>query len=195
MVVINKDARSLFGFCSGRSAARRAELYQRSVRAVSAPSRMPSGRSISKSGSKGNIADDFPVLKPMLASQTGQAELSSRTLSDGRGGYLAVERMFFDASDPSRFLLLVNHLPARYKRAPVRRCFPAESGVYAAGDDIGERPVHVDLAPDLRSAQANYCCGTGDRRRKSACAPERNRQGRDRQALGGIEQHAGQAVG
>ena len=65
-----------------------------------------------ETGSKENIADDFPALKPMFEAQTKQNELRFQEVRDGKGGYLAAKRVFFDASDPSRFLLLVYHLPA-----------------------------------------------------------------------------------
>ena len=118
MVVINKDARLLFGSAAdGLQPDVRSYICDQYGRYLLNPE--PKRAFDFATGSKGNIADDFPVLKPMLASQTGQAELSSRTLSDGRGGYLAVERMFFDASDPSRFLLLVNQLPARSSAHPL----------------------------------------------------------------------------
>ena len=48
----------------------------------------------------------------MLESQTKQNDPSFQTVSDGNGGYLAAERVYFDASDPSRFLLLACQLPA-----------------------------------------------------------------------------------
>lgn len=63
-------------------------------------------------GSNENIVDDFPSLKPLFESQTTRNELPFHAVSGGVGGYLAAERVFFDASDPSRFLLLVYHIPS-----------------------------------------------------------------------------------
>jgi diguanylate cyclase (GGDEF)-like protein/PAS domain S-box-containing protein len=64
-------------------------------------------------GGKENIVDDFPSLKPLFESQTMHNDLPFHAVIDGVGGYLAAERVFFDASDPSRFLLLVFHIPAQ----------------------------------------------------------------------------------
>jgi hypothetical protein len=64
------------------------------------------------SGDQGSIARDFPSLEPMF--DTGaQSYLPLRGMV-GRDGeaYLAAERIFFDASDPARFLVLVYHIPA-----------------------------------------------------------------------------------
>ena len=63
-------------------------------------------------GSKENIADDFPALKPLLEVQTKQDGLPFQAVNNGMGGYLVAKRAFFDASDPSRFLLLAYHIPA-----------------------------------------------------------------------------------
>src|SRR5512141_1279027 len=64
-------------------------------------------------GNNENIVDDFPSLKPLLESQTTRNELPFHAVNDAVGGYLAAERVFFDISDPSRFLLLVYHIPAK----------------------------------------------------------------------------------
>ncbi|HLY97378.1 MAG TPA: PAS domain S-box protein, partial [Sideroxyarcus sp.] len=65
-----------------------------------------------ESGDNGNITDDFQTLKPMFDPQA-QSYLPLHATDDRDGvQYLAAERVFFDASDPSRFLLLVYHIPA-----------------------------------------------------------------------------------
>ncbi|HLP96973.1 MAG TPA: PAS domain S-box protein [Sideroxyarcus sp.] len=61
-------------------------------------------------GGKDNIADDFPSLKPMFGTQS-QNYLPLHAVGSG-GDYIAAERVFFDASQPSRFLLLAYRLPA-----------------------------------------------------------------------------------
>jgi len=62
-------------------------------------------------GSSRKITDDFPSLSPMFESQTKLNKLSFHAVSGAESGYLAAERVFFDASDPSRFLLLAYHVP------------------------------------------------------------------------------------
>jgi diguanylate cyclase (GGDEF)-like protein/PAS domain S-box-containing protein len=64
-------------------------------------------------GNKETITDDFPSLKPMFESQTMHNEMSFHAVSKRMKGYLAAERVFFDASDPSRFLLLAYFIPAQ----------------------------------------------------------------------------------
>ena len=111
MVVINKDVRSLFTTAStGLPSDVRSYIADQYGRYLFHPD---AKRAFAfEFGSKENIADDFPLLKPILESQVAQNALPTRTVSDGSGGYLAAERVFFDASDPSRFLLLAYHLPA-----------------------------------------------------------------------------------
>ena len=65
----------------------------------------------SELGSKEKITDDFPALQSMLETQSKQDELSFQAVGNGAGGYLVAKRAFFDASDPSRFLLLVYRIP------------------------------------------------------------------------------------
>lgn len=62
-------------------------------------------------GDKGAIMDDFPALKGMFEAQA-PAHLPLQAAVDGKREYLAAERVFFDAGDPSRFLLLVCQMPA-----------------------------------------------------------------------------------
>ncbi|ADE12454.1 PAS domain S-box protein [Sideroxydans lithotrophicus] len=113
MVVINKDVRSLFDLVSnGLQADVRSYVSDQYGHYLLRPEAGPA--SVPAEGNRGNIADDFPVLKPAFAVQSMQDE-SVQTMNDGKGGYLAFERMFFDPSDPSRFLLLANDLPASSK--------------------------------------------------------------------------------
>ncbi len=62
-------------------------------------------------GDKGFIMDDFPALKRMFEAQA-PAYLPLQAVVDGKREYLAAERVFFDAGDPSRFLLLACQMPA-----------------------------------------------------------------------------------
>ncbi len=122
MVVIDKDARMLFASAAdGLQPDVQSYICDQYGRYLLHPD---ASRAFNfATGSKSNIAEDFPVLKPMLASATRQGEISS-TLSDRKGGYLAVDRMFFDASDPSRYLLLVNYLPAHASVHPPNDASP-----------------------------------------------------------------------
>ncbi|VVC82790.1 PAS domain S-box protein [Sideroxydans sp. CL21] len=108
MVVINKDVHSLFASISeGLPSAVQsymADQYGHYLFHADAKSSEPGG--------KDNVAGDFPALKPMFEPQTKHNDPSFQTVSDGNGGYLAAERVYFDVSDPSRFLLLACHLPA-----------------------------------------------------------------------------------
>jgi len=62
-------------------------------------------------GDKGNIADDFPVLKQVFESQA-QGYLPLQAADHRSGQYVAAERVFFDPSDPSRYLVLAYGMPA-----------------------------------------------------------------------------------
>jgi diguanylate cyclase (GGDEF)-like protein/PAS domain S-box-containing protein len=109
MVVINKDVRSLFASVSeGLPSAVQSYMADQYGHYLFHPD-----AKFSESGGKDKIDADFPQLKPMLEPQIKQNDPSSRTMSDGNGGYLAAERVYFDVSDPSRFLLLVCHLPVK----------------------------------------------------------------------------------
>lgn len=111
MVVVNKDVSALFASSSaglppgilGYIADQQGRyLFHPDIRRAFA----------FESGDNSNITDDFPTLKPMFESQT-QSYLPLHAAADRNGEqYLAAERVFFDASDPSRFLLLVYHIPA-----------------------------------------------------------------------------------
>ena len=110
MVVIDKNASSLFASVS--------EGLPPDVRSYVADQfghflfRPGAGRAAaSEPALKDTIAEEFPSLKPMLEPRIGHEEPPFRAAGDGTGGYLAAERVYFDASDPSRFLLLLCHLP------------------------------------------------------------------------------------
>ncbi len=66
-----------------------------------------------EAGSKENIANDFPSLKPLFDTQTRQDELHFQAEQQGGGGYIAAKKVYFDSSDPSRYVLLVYHIPAQ----------------------------------------------------------------------------------
>ncbi|OIR19792.1 cyclic di-GMP phosphodiesterase Gmr [mine drainage metagenome] len=111
MVVLSRDAHSLLASAShGLPADMRTYITDQFGHYLLHPEE---GKAfIPKPGSKENIADDFPMLKTMFAPQAGPDGASPLVAGDGKGGYLAAERVYFDASDPSRFLLLACHLPA-----------------------------------------------------------------------------------
>ena len=64
-------------------------------------------------GNNETITADFPSLKPMFEAQATHNELPFHAVKDGMKGYLAAARVFFDASDPSRYLLLAYFIPAQ----------------------------------------------------------------------------------
>ena len=64
-------------------------------------------------GNKETITGDFPSIEPMFESQATRNEMSFHAVSGRMKGYLAAGRVFFDASDPSRYLLLAYFIPAQ----------------------------------------------------------------------------------
>lgn len=62
-------------------------------------------------GNPPKISDDFPSLNPLFAPQN-PSYLALQAVAGKLGGYLAAKRVFFDPSQPSRFLLLAYHIPA-----------------------------------------------------------------------------------
>lgn len=62
-------------------------------------------------GNPPKISDDFPTLNPLFAPQN-LSYLALQAVAGKFGGYLAAKRVFFDPSQPSRFLLLAYHIPA-----------------------------------------------------------------------------------
>ena len=64
-------------------------------------------------GNNETITDDFPSLKPMLESQSGRNEMPFHAVNASAKGYLAAGRVFFDVSDPSRYILLAYFIPAQ----------------------------------------------------------------------------------
>jgi diguanylate cyclase (GGDEF)-like protein/PAS domain S-box-containing protein len=111
MVVLSKGVHSLFAAASaGMPPDVRSYITDQYGRYLSHPD---SRRTFNfESDTTPRIGDDFPQLKPMLVLGNQQAERLNRVVSDGHGGYLAAERVFFDASDPARFLLMVCHIPS-----------------------------------------------------------------------------------
>ncbi len=64
-----------------------------------------------EAGAGGNIADDFPTLKPLFESRP-ENYLPLHAVHSGGGQYVAAERVFFDPADPSRYLVLAFQMPA-----------------------------------------------------------------------------------
>lgn len=112
MVVINRDMRSLFGSASaGLRPGVRSYIADQHGHYLYHPD---AGYAFAfESGSKENVVADFPALKPMFESQAGQDELHFQPEKNEKSGYLAAKRVYYDASEPSRFLLLVYHLSER----------------------------------------------------------------------------------
>lgn len=110
MVVINKDVRSLFSSASTVvPPGVQRYISDQYGHYLSHPD---AKRAFTfEFGGKESIVNDFSALKPMFESSGAKNISPTLTVSDGRGGYLAAERVFFDASDPARFLLMVYHLP------------------------------------------------------------------------------------
>lgn len=112
MVVLSKDLRPLFS-ASSSDLPRSIQSYiaDQQGRYLLHPD---TGRAFAfESGSKEKITDDFPSLGPMFDSKIKQNELPFHTVTGGKGGYLAAARVFFDAGDPTRFMLLANHVHAQ----------------------------------------------------------------------------------
>lgn len=62
-------------------------------------------------GREAKITDDFPSLAPMFGVDAKLNKLPFHEVDGNASGYLAAERVFFDAGDPARFLLLAYHVP------------------------------------------------------------------------------------
>lgn len=111
MMVIDKDVHSLFASTSDglppEVHSYAADQYGHYLFRSDAMRQVASGI-----GGKDDIGVDFPQIKPMFEQQTRQNDLSAQAVIDGKGGYLAAVRVYFDAGDPSRYLLLLCHLPA-----------------------------------------------------------------------------------
>jgi diguanylate cyclase (GGDEF)-like protein/PAS domain S-box-containing protein len=111
LVVINQDVHSLFDFAkAGLPPGVQALIADQQGHYLLHPD-APRAFSF-ELGGQDSLTGDFPTLKPMLSAQTGDyLPLHAATERNG-GQYLAAERVYFDASQPSRFLLLAYHLPA-----------------------------------------------------------------------------------
>lgn len=112
MVVLSKDLRPLFSASSSYLPhGVHSYIADQQGRYLLHPD---AGRAFAfESGSKEKIADDFPSLAPMFDSKTKQNELPFHAVTGGKGGYLAAVRVFFDAGNPTRFMLLADHIPAQ----------------------------------------------------------------------------------
>lgn len=112
MVALSKDLRPLFSASSsGLPRGVQSHIADQQGRYLLHPD---TKRAFAfESGSKEKIADDFPSLGPMFDPKTKQNELPFHAVTGGIGGYLAAARVFFDAGDPTRFILLANHVPAQ----------------------------------------------------------------------------------
>ncbi len=111
MVVINQDLSSLLNSAAdGLPEGMQAFIADQQGRYLLHPD---AARAFSfESGGNDNISTDFPSLKPLLGSQ--KQDYLPLYAESGSGGvhYLAAERVFFDAANPARFLLLAHHIPA-----------------------------------------------------------------------------------
>lgn len=131
MVVLSKDLRPLFS-ASSSDLPHGVQSYiaDQQGRYLLHPN---AGRAFAfESGSKEKITDDFPSLEPMFDSKTKQNELPFHAVTGSKGGYLAAVRVFFDASNPTRFMLLANHVPAQL-------VFPVQVD---AKQTFGIKPLH-----------------------------------------------------
>ena len=112
MVVINKDLSTLFDLSStGLPPGVNALIADQHGHYLHHPETQRAFEF--ELGSSRKITDDFPSLAPMFESQSKLNKLSFHAVDGADSGYLAAERVFFDASDPSRFLLLAYHVPER----------------------------------------------------------------------------------
>jgi diguanylate cyclase (GGDEF)-like protein/PAS domain S-box-containing protein len=110
MVVINKELTPLFeASSSGLPPGVRAFIADQYGRYLLHPEAKRSFEF--ETGSTAKITGDFPSLAPLFESQSKLNKLPFHEVSSGEAGYLAAERVFFDDSDPSRFLLLAYHVP------------------------------------------------------------------------------------
>lgn len=112
MVVINKDVRPLFASSlDGLPPGVQGYIADQRGHYLAHPD---ANRAFTfETGAEEIIFDDFPSLKPMFEVQSMRNDLPFHEVTDGVGGYLAAVRVYFDASDPSRFLLLAYHIPAQ----------------------------------------------------------------------------------
>ncbi|MBI5005797.1 MAG: PAS domain S-box protein [Nitrosomonadales bacterium] len=112
MVVINKDMRTLFdSSSSGLPPAVKGYVTDQKGRYLL---HHDAKRAFAfEAGPGERITDDFPTLAPLFEEQTKLNKLPFHAVNAIDAGYLAAERVFFDAGDPSRFLLLAYHVPAQ----------------------------------------------------------------------------------
>jgi len=112
MVVVNLDVRSVLGLASaGLPTGVQALIADQQGHYLLHPA---PGRAFAfETGDNSKITDDFPSLNAMFTAQTPNYQ--PLQMENGRGGvqYLAAERVYFDPSNPARFLLLAHHLPGQ----------------------------------------------------------------------------------
>lgn len=110
MVVINKDVRPLFATSlDGLPPGVQGYIADQRGHYLAHPD---TGRSFTfETAREEKIIDDFPSLTPMFEAQSMRNDVPFHEVTDGAGGYLAAVRVYFDSSDPSRFLLLAYHIP------------------------------------------------------------------------------------
>ncbi len=112
MVVISKDVRSLFSSSlAGLPHGVLGYIADQRGRYLAHPDAKQAFTF--EFGNKGTIIDDFPSLKPVLEERATRNDMPFQAAKGGLKGYLAAERVFFDISDPSRYLLLIYFIPAQ----------------------------------------------------------------------------------
>ncbi len=112
MVVISKDVRSLFSSSlAGLPHGVLGYIADQHGRYLAHPDAEQAFTF--EFGNKETITDDFPSLKPMLKVGATRNDMPFQAVSGRMKGYLAAERVFFDVSDPSRYLLLAYFIPAQ----------------------------------------------------------------------------------
>ncbi len=111
MVVINKDVRPLFvTSLDGLPPGVRGYIADQRGHYLAHPD---AARAFTfETAREEKIVDDFPSLSPMFEAQSMRNDVPFHEVTDGAGGYLAAVRVYFDVSDPSRFMLLAYHIPA-----------------------------------------------------------------------------------
>jgi diguanylate cyclase (GGDEF)-like protein/PAS domain S-box-containing protein len=110
MVVINKDVRPLFATSlAGLPPGVQGYITDQRGHYLAHPD---AARAFTyETAREEKIVDDFPSLSPMFEAQSMRNDVPFHEVMDGAGGYLAAVRVYFDSSDPSRFLLLAYHIP------------------------------------------------------------------------------------
>lgn len=120
VVVINKDVRPLFSsVVRGLPEGIHAYIADRHGNYLFHPD-AERAFSFETGGRHATILDDFPLLKPLFAPQGSDLLALTALSDDAAADHLAAIRVSFDATDPSRFLLLAYQLPASTIKAQSR---------------------------------------------------------------------------